>query len=843
MKTTYIKSTTFIICLLIPLLISAQQINTLYFMNNVPQRNAYNPAFQPRCGFYIDLPITPNLKLDVGNNSFSINSFIFKQNINGVDSTITFLHPEADKQAFLDKIRPTTRIFTDFQISLFEFGFRAKKSYFTFGIKERFENSIFLPKDIFRLAIFGTPETETDNSFDFKTLGINTSLFTEFGLGYSYKINKSLTVGTKLKALVGQANISTNVSTLSLNASMDRWLLKANASINTSTPIEIPLDNENNFDFPNITLPDFNQTFFLNQLNADNLGYGIDLGVTFRPVNFLQLSAALTDLGFIRWKKGITNASVEGEYEFEGINLDISEDINLEEIGQQYLDELTNAFAITPNKQAYTTSLTTKLNIGAEVSALNDKIGVGLLSRTMFANKSMFQELTASLNLRPLTWLSASASYSLFDGEYSTIGVGLQFRLGMINMYIAGDYMPARFTTDFIPTRQKQVNLEAGINWQFRNIEKHKKSENAKKQKKVKEKTLKKEGLKFPMFITYEEKIKDADNDGVKNKKDKCPDTPLGYLVDEFGCTVDTDKDGVADNVDKCPDTPLGIVVDSVGCPIDTDKDNVPDYLDKCPNTPANVIVDKNGCPIDTDKDGIADYLDKCPDTPTAVVVDAHGCPVDSDKDGIPDYLDKCPDTPEKAHGTIDNNGCPIDSDGDGVPDYLDKCPDDTPKEAFGKIDANGCVLDTDGDGLPDYRDNCPTIPGVESNQGCPEIKAAVKRLFQQALQGIQFETGKDVIKSTSFGILNQIVKIMNDNPDYLLLINGHTDNVGNATLNQTLSEKRANAVKKYLMQKGINSERMTAQGFGDSIPVADNSTTKGKALNRRVEFVVKFEK
>jgi len=120
----------------------------------------------------------------------------------------------------------------------------------------------------------------------------------------------------------------------------------------------------------------------------------------------------------------------------------------------------------------------------------------------------------------------------------------------------------------------------------------------------------------------------DSDGDGVPDNIDKCPNTPKGVKVDEFGCPLDSDGDGVPDYLDKCPNTPKGVQVDASGCPLDSDEDGVPDYLDKCPNTPIGVKVDENGCPLDSDGDGVPDYLDKCPNTPKGVKVDAHGCPI-----------------------------------------------------------------------------------------------------------------------------------------------------------------------------------------------------------------------
>ena len=151
-----------------------------------------------------------------------------------------------------------------------------------------------------------------------------------------------------------------------------------------------------------------------------------------------------------------------------------------------------------------------------------------------------------------------------------------------------------------------------------------------------------------------------------------CNDWQLQHslgLAFSFGKKRDADGDGVRDRDDRCPNTPAGVVVDRFGCPVDTDGDGVPDYLDECPNEAGTV----RGCP-DSDGDGVPDKDDACPDTPAGVRVDARGCPLDSDGDGVPDYLDKCANTPRGV--AVDADGCPLDSDGDGIPDHLDKCPD-----------------------------------------------------------------------------------------------------------------------------------------------------------------------
>lgn len=783
----------------------AQQVNTVYFMKNIAERNQYNPAFQPVQNVYWDLPIAPSLRLEIGNNSLNFNDIFFRQNINGIDSTISFLHPQADKGKFLNSIKETTRINFDNTINLIGFGFRVKKNYFNFNIAQKTSVNLYLPKDLFKLALYGTP-TSGSEVFNLDKFGINATSYSEFALGYSRNINDKLSIGGNLKYLIGQANISTDITKIRLTAGIDEWNIATEATINASTPgVDIPLRADNLIDTDNIT------SNFDNPLDmgiTGNWGLGLDLGATYKILKNLELSAAVTDLGFIRWKNNVTNASYKGDFSFTGISYGV--DDNMEDKFDSISNAFDDSFKADGKKEAYTTYLSTRMNIGAEYSLVNDKIGFGLLSSTLFTNKTAFSDLTTSLNLRPYDWFSSSFSYSLLDGQWSCLGAGIQLKILPFNLYIAADHIPLSFAKSGstpIPLHLSSFNIQTGCVVAFGNPK----------------------------------KVGDDDKDGIKNKKDKCPGTPYGWLVDKEGCTVDTDKDGVPDNLDKCPGTPANTPVDTVGCPLDDDKDGVLNMNDKCPNTPEGVQVDSIGCPLDADKDKVADYLDKCPNTPEGALVDSVGCPIDTDGDGVFDYADKCPGTPAEARATVDVNGCPKDTDGDGVADYLDKCPG-TPIAARGKVDITGCALDTDLDSIPDYLDNCPTIRGTFNNHGCPELRASVKKLFQKALQGIQFESGKAIIKPKSYSILNEIVKVLQENPSYMVEINGHTDNVGKAEKNQVLSENRAKAVKDYLSNKGVDATRMKSAGYGDMIPVETNTTAQGRAKNRRVEFIVKFE-
>jgi outer membrane protein OmpA-like peptidoglycan-associated protein/opacity protein-like surface antigen len=310
--------------------------------------------------------------------------------------------------------------------------------------------------------------------------------------------------------------------------------------------------------------------------------------------------------------------------------------------------------------------------------------------------------------------------------------------------------------------------------------------------------------------------VKDQDKDGVPDEADLCPEV-VGTIKAK-GCP-DKDNDGVADRNDECPDI-AGIRAMN-GCP-DTDRDGVADKDDECPDVIG--LKELKGCP-DADEDGISDKDDECPNQKGTV--DYNGCPVkDSDNDGIEDKLDKCPN----QKGTKEDNGCPpADTDKDGFADKDDQCPTEA-----GKL--KGCP-DKDSDNIADKEDKCPDVAGTIANQGCPEIKAEDKKVLETAIYGVQFESGKATFRPVSFDVLNQIVEIMNKYPEYNMRITGHTDSQGNDNRNLILSESRARACYAYFQSKGIKQDRMTYVGLGELRPVADNTTSEGRAKNRRVEF------
>ncbi|MDI1255465.1 MAG: OmpA family protein [Flavobacterium sp.] len=307
-------------------------------------------------------------------------------------------------------------------------------------------------------------------------------------------------------------------------------------------------------------------------------------------------------------------------------------------------------------------------------------------------------------------------------------------------------------------------------------------------------------------------------------------DSYLSHMVGltfNLGSIKDADKDGVSDKKDKCPDTPAGITVDKKGCPLDRDNDGVADYLDSCPDVLGTVAL--NGCP-DKDNDGITDTEDRCPEQAGTKAL--KGCP-DADNDGVADLDDKCPNT--KAGSRVDASGCIMDSDNDGVMDDEDRCP-----ETAGPIALKGCP-DTDGDGVANVDDRCPEVKGTIANKGCPEITKQDAVRITYLGSKIFFENNSDKLKVASLSQLDELTKILYKYEGANLVIEGYTDSNGSDAFNLNLSQKRTESVRNYLIEKGINAARLTGIGKGESNPIASNKTSLGRAKNRRVELKTNY--
>lgn len=289
--------------------------------------------------------------------------------------------------------------------------------------------------------------------------------------------------------------------------------------------------------------------------------------------------------------------------------------------------------------------------------------------------------------------------------------------------------------------------------------------------------------------------------------------------------------------VNKAPDVlvmhQLGVKV-NFGPSRDIDNDGVLNYKDKCPKQ--NGFVANNGCPIDIvdrDFDGIIDAEDACPYMKGAAT--ANGCP-DTDLDGIRNANDACP----LAAGEAMHMGCP-DTDKDEVYDNVDRCP--TVKGVLANLGCPVVIPDTDGDGINDEKDLCPYMVGGVQNDGCPKIQVDIIATFEASINDIHFDYNKAKIKKKWYNRLDKVVEVLKEEKHINMVIEGYADKTGDNDYNKQLSKKRAEAVKEYLVNKGIGFDRIQTLALGEKFPIATNQTKIGRAENRRVDFSLYYKR
>jgi outer membrane protein OmpA-like peptidoglycan-associated protein len=819
----------------------AQSDVTLYNMNFVHTRLNLNPALRPQAKFNLAIPGLGSTMIGFTNSGFAVKDLIYKR---PQDDSLVI-----DMEKMLGKLKPTNFMSIGLKMQLFDLGFKLGAGYIRLMAQERFETRYSYTKDLMNFLIKGNgPTAGTEQKLN---IGLDLMHFREYGLGYSHEINEQLTLGITFKYLYGMENIQTASSDVIIFTDPNTYAITARSNIKVNTSgLDSAIGDARN-----------NVSKYLT--GKKNTGFAADFGITYKPHKRWMISASLLDLGSIKWKDDLytyTTRNPNQPYTFYGININdfLNDSSTLGDAFSKAGDSLQNTLQIdnAKSRTAYKTKLTRQFYIGANYF-VGEKTSVGALFNGTFYNGKMYPTIGVNASTGVGRFMNLSATYSITNGSYANLGLGAAINMGPLQWHVMTDNLFAITK----PLESRNVQVRTGF------------------------------------YLTFGRKAADRDEDGITDFKDKCPDEPGLKIYD--GCP-DSDGDGIINMLDSCPqaagpefwngcpDTDNDSIIDRFdecpsdsglkqfnGCP-DTDGDGIPNKLDSCPYEAG--LIQFNGC-ADRDGDGVMDKLDQCPDS--AGLPQFKGCP-DKDGDGVEDRMDQCP----AEAGLIQFNGCP-DKDGDGVYDKIDMCPDsaglpqfngcpdtdgdgthdkmdacpkvagplytmgcpdidgDSTADALdlcpqtpGPRSANGCP-DTDGDGLSDNYDKCPTVPGVPANNGCPELKKEEQEILNAAFENLEFAVGKDVIQATSMKSLADLATLLKKNPTWKLQIDGHTDNVGNAAKNKLLSQKRADAVKRYLTSKGVAASRLSGKGWGSTKPIADNTTSEGRDRNRRVEMTI----
>lgn len=430
------------LCICIPVSrqqLAAQAVNSFYFMDNIPNRLNLNPALQPTRGFF-NIPILGGIGASVVTNSMSIDNFT-----DILDEENEFLSDD-----FINKLEDRNYANIDATINVLSFGFYAGKGFWNFDIGARFMINASIPKSMFEFAknanqdLFAGIAAGKDIEYRIKDMQFNVDAFAQVGIGYSRSINEKLTVGGKIKVLVGLGNVNAKIDEMSLKAHPDLatpqnsyWNVTTRGRVDASLKgLEFTYSNEDNY-------TDENNKGYIDGVDFDSpgiggYGFGIDLGASYELLPDLTFSAAVLDLGFINWNKSATTSAIaNGEHTYTPTDIADGNWGNIESNpGSEIFDFDLLQFNEEHGKSRHT-SLRPTLNIGAEYTFFNKKLGIGLLSSTRFLKPEAYSELTASVNYRPKNWFSGTLSYSFLHSEFKTFGLGLKF--GPI--FVASDYM------------------------------------------------------------------------------------------------------------------------------------------------------------------------------------------------------------------------------------------------------------------------------------------------------------------------------------------------------------------------------------------------------------------
>jgi hypothetical protein len=473
---------------------SAQNSQVLYYMN-LPQKHLLNPALRPSNSVYIGLPVLSGINVNLNNNFISFQDVLMKSAVG--DSVISIFHPDYDINRFLPKIKDINSFETQTLVQLFGLGFNAGKDlYIFFDVNERIETNFAFPGDILRLGLLGN-EQFVGNKINLSGFGADIRSYTEAGLGFSKNFLDNLRIGIKGKLLfgIGAATIDNNALGITVNEDYSH-VFEADLTVNVSAPLIYKEDPEGNIESIEFDSTRFNtKTEIIDYfLSAQNLGLGIDIGAEYKITEKLAISASITDLGYIKWRRDAKNLKADSRFEFSGIDMvDVYDrDITLDSLGNEYLDSLSNSFNYNNTAIPFKTMLPVGFSAGGSYN-LTKSVSVGVLSYTRIIGKQIREALTLSANVNFNNALSFSLAYTAANHRYDNLGAGLALRAGCFQFYLLSDNIPVRmnkiqFTTSddpdgpsgpqpaktrnhqiWIPENLQTLQIRLGMNFSFGN--------------------------------------------------------------------------------------------------------------------------------------------------------------------------------------------------------------------------------------------------------------------------------------------------------------------------------------------------------------------------------------
>lgn len=468
-----------ILMAMMSLTMQAQEVSTTNMLEMAPYRHYINPAFEPITDGYLTLPAISHLQVYGGNNSLAMNSLL----INKGGKTMWTINPESGVN-LLDQFRPNTLVRAQTQVAIFGFGTRLYRNggYLHFNIDANVDAGVGLPRDLFRFALGGMTDLKGANTFDLKGLGLSAQAYLSLSIGYSKQVNDHWVWGLSVKLLDGIAHVSMEQDNLKLTASPDAWTLNGHGKMTLSGPFE-RYPNNVTYDAISdwVSGKPLDYTNIKKMLTPSGVGLALDAGFTYKPVKYVKLSLAITDVGAIGWLKSFNQGyNINGTFDGVGsVNYGDYVDENGQFNGQMFGDTLLGRLQTVyqtalssdgkASSDAILSPLTMKLNAGVDAYFANGIIGLGVYSKTMLFNSKLYEEVTLGAAIRPASWFNLAVSYSILNGHSDNLGAALGLRLGPLAITLAADYIPTTFANLNkenpypYPYKMKGANVELGV--------------------------------------------------------------------------------------------------------------------------------------------------------------------------------------------------------------------------------------------------------------------------------------------------------------------------------------------------------------------------------------------
>jgi hypothetical protein len=441
----------------------AQTPMGLYFMETIPQSSQINPAMQPRANGFFALP--------QGGTAFqsdmAFNDVFQEQG----PEWVTPLSARFNYDDLYNVIGKSANINQNVNTDIFGFGFRSGKDYLTFTFGIRAVSQMGMPADLFKISEAGFPDGQ---NFDFSTMRMKQAAYHELAIGYSREWNDKWTFGMKFKPLFGIAGGVTDINSFKLNTGRTQWDVNVDGTIYTSAPLEVtegaPGDFPESIEGKDLT--DSETSEYLTSFK--NGGMAFDFGAVYEFSDQLTFSAALTNLGYVKFKEDLNSLSFNGTYAFDGIAVDDTDEEVIEQAFEDIGDSLKTVINYDVKHEKFSVPLSPSMYVGASYQ-WTPSVSFGFLSRSLFQKYNFRQDFSLSANLQPYSFVALNLNYSQRIKGAGGLGGALSFLAGPLQLYLAADYMPTRYAnvsfddgeSMAMPYKHKDLNFRFGLNLIF----------------------------------------------------------------------------------------------------------------------------------------------------------------------------------------------------------------------------------------------------------------------------------------------------------------------------------------------------------------------------------------